>query len=305
MSENFISNLPKRFARNTLDLCGEAGRQWLNNLPRIIGELEKNWSLKAEKSFRNLSYNYVAPCVCADGGEAVLKIALPLDNPEIFNEARFLQMANGKGTVKLLKIDETRRAILLERLLPGKNLKEIYPGDESKAVETAVKTLREIIREPPADCAFGRLKNWFDDFFEKAPKTNFPSEFTNKAREFFKELNSAPKQTFLIHGDFHHENILSASREPFLAIDPKGIVGDIGYEISVFLNNHLWWLANEQNLRDKLNDAVQQFSEAFIIEPRDLRRWAFAQIVLSEWWMFDENEENWENELALAEIWEV
>ncbi len=116
MSENFISNLPKRFARNTLDLCGEAGRQWLNNLPRIIGELEKNWSLKAEKSFRNLSYNYVAPCLCADGGEAVLKIALPLDNPEIFNEARFLQMANGKGALSLGAILENREKFAAKKV---------------------------------------------------------------------------------------------------------------------------------------------------------------------------------------------
>jgi streptomycin 6-kinase len=305
MSKNHILNLPERFARNTLGLHGARGEQWLNDLQRIIRELEGNWSLKAEKPFQNLSYNYVAPCVCANGGEAVLKIALPLDNPEIFNEARFLQMANGKGAVKLLKIDETHRAILLERLLPGKNLKEIYAGAESKAVETAVKTLREIIKEPPANSAFRQLDDWFDNFFKKAPKTRFPSDFTNKTRKFFKQLNSVSKQKFLIHGDFHHENILSASREPFLVIDPKGIVGDIGYEISVFLNNHLWWLASESNLRDKLNDAVRRFSEAFEIEPRILRRWAFAQIVLSEWWTFDENGENWENELALAEIWEV
>ena len=83
------------------------------------------------------------------------------------------------------------------------------------------------------------------------------------------------------------------------------IVGGIGYEISVFLNNHLWWLASKPDLKEKLNDAVLRFSEAFEIEPRDLRKWAFAQIVLSAWWTFEENGENWENELAFAEIWEV
>jgi streptomycin 6-kinase len=90
MDKNFISNLPPRFVKNTLDLCGGAGEQWLNELPRIIEELSENWLLKTEKPFPNLSYNFVAPCVCSNGGEAVLKIALPLDNPEIFNEARFL-----------------------------------------------------------------------------------------------------------------------------------------------------------------------------------------------------------------------
>ncbi|MGI8468469.1 MAG: aminoglycoside phosphotransferase family protein, partial [Pyrinomonadaceae bacterium] len=235
----------------------------------------------------------------------VLKIALPLNNPEIFNEARFLRMANGDGAVKLLESDESRRAILLEKLTPGENLKEVCCRDEAEAVEIAIPIARRLLKEPPPDFAFRRLDEWFNNFFSKAASTNFPPEFQNKAREFYEKLSSSSKHEFLIHGDLHHENILSATREPFLAIDPKGIVGDISYEISVFLNNHLWWLASEPNLREKLNDAVRQFSQAFEIEQAHLRQWAFAQIVLSAWWTFDENGENWKTDLAFAEFWEV
>jgi streptomycin 6-kinase len=299
-----IKNIPSRFEQNTLDLCGELGEQWLNDLPQIVKELAENWSLKVEKSFQNLSYNFVAPCIYK-GGKAVLKIAMPLNNPEISGEERFLQMANGKGAVKLLKFDETHRAILLERLTPGANLKEVFCKDSGKAVEIAINTIRVILRESPKNSAFRQLEEWFNNFFTKAEKTSFPSAFQNKACEFYEELSSASKCKFLIHGDLHHENILSATREPFLAIDPKGIIGDIGYEISVFLNNHLWWLASEPNLGEKLNDAVRQFSEAFAIEPQDLRKWAYAQIVLSAWWTFEENGKNWKTDLALAEIWEV
>ena len=301
MNEILRANLPERFVKNTLDLCGKPGEQWLNELPRVIKEIEENWSLKVEKPFPNLSYNFVAPCICKDG--AVLKIALPLNNPEIFNEASFLNVLDGKGAVKLLKSDENHRAILLEKLTPGKHLKELYQNDETKPLEIAIKIQREIIKKMPEDSAFKRLEDWFKGF-DKAANTVFPREFIAKAHEFYKEL-SCSSNKFLIHGDLHHENILSAEREPFLAIDPKGIIGDIGYEISVFLNNHLWWLASDANLKEKLNQAVLQFSEAFEIEPRDLRKWAFAQIVLSAWWTFEDNGENWENELAFAEIWEV
>jgi len=298
-----IENIPSRFTQNTLDLCGELGEQWLNDLPQIVKELAENWSLEVEKPFQNLSYNFVAPCIYK-GDRAVLKIALPLNNPEIFNEARFLQMANSKGAVKLLKLDETHRAILLERLMPGANLKEVFHKDSGKAVEIAINTMRVILRESPINSAFLQLEDWFNNFFTKAEKTNFPAGFQKKTREFYKELSSGSKPKYLIHGDLHHENILSATREPFLAIDPKGIIGDIGYEISVFLNNHLWWLASEPNLGGKLNDAVQQFSEAFAIKPQDLRKWAYAQMVLSAWWTFEENGKNWKTDLALAEIWD-
>jgi streptomycin 6-kinase len=214
-------------------------------------------------------------------------------------------MANGKGAVELLKRNEDQRAILLERLTPGANLKEVCRKDEAKAVEIAIPIMCGLLKEPPQNSTFQELDEWFDNFFVKAPKTNFPLEFQNKAREFYEQLSSASKQKFLIHADLHHENILSATREPFLAIDPKGIIGEIGYEIAVFLNNHLWWLASDENLKGKLENAVQLFSEAFAIEREDLKKWAFAQIILSAWWTFDDNGENWERELAFAEFWEV
>ena len=290
--------------RNTVDLCGTIGETWLNDLPQIIAELSKIWSLKVEKPFANLSYNFVAPCVC-ENGNAVLKIALPLDNPEIYSEARFLQTANGRGAIRLLKFEEKRRAMLLERAMPGANLKEVFHENSEKAVEVSIEIMHEVLRKAPKDSTFLRLDDWFDNFFTKAQNTNFPFDFQKKAREFYEESSSNSKNKFLIHGDLHHENILSATRESFLAIDPKGIVGDVGYEISVFLNNHLWWLASEPNLREKLNAAVQKFSEAFAIEPKDLRKWACAQKILSAWWTFEDNGENWESELAFAEFWEV
>jgi streptomycin 6-kinase len=302
MSGNFLDNLPKRFTQNALGVCGRKGEDWLKDLPRIIEELSASWSLEVEKSFLNLSYNYVAPCVCEGKIEAVLKIGLPEETPEIFSEADFLQIANGAGTVKILMFDKKRHALLLEKLSPGKHLKEIFCGNETESVKIAVDVMKKLCGKPIANFEFRRLEEWFKGL-DRAENTTFPQGCVRKAQRFFYELNS--RQKYLIHGDLHHENILSASREPFLAIDPKGIVGDIGYEISVFLNNHLWWLASDPNLREKLSDAVRQFSEAFAIKPQDLRKWAYAQMVLSAWWTFEENGKNWQTDLALVEIWEA
>jgi streptomycin 6-kinase len=303
MPSEFLANLPERFKKNAVDVCGQTGEDWLKDLPQIIEKLSKKWSLKVEKPFPNLSYNYVAPCVCGDG-RAVLKIALPLNNPEIYGEANFLKISAGRGTVKLLETDENTPAILLEKLTPGANLKEVFYHDKRQTVEIAINAMRRILKKPPPDSDFQTLENWFDNFFRKAPKTKFPPEYTGKVKQIFEELNTASK--FLLHGDLHHENILSAEREPFLAIDPKGIIGSAGYEIAVFLNNHLWWLGRGRpNLKEELKMAVRQFSEAFEIEPAKLRKWAFCQIILSAWWTFEDNGEDWEPELVLAKIWEV
>lgn len=303
MSENFANELPEKFVGNVLDLCGSLGKQWLNDLPQIIGELSEKWRLAVGKPFENLSYNFVAPGVFADGGEAVLKIALPLNNPEIFNESNYLQIQNGKGAARVLDFDEPRRAMLLEKLNPGKHLKNIFRENESQTVEIAIDLMKKLLRKPPTDSEFILLEKWFGNFFERARNTIFPPDHLRKTQKIFDKLNCSEK--FLIHGDFHHENILSAEREPFLIIDPKGVIGNIGYEIAVFLNNHLWWLSADKNREEKLENAVHQFSQAFNISPADLKKWAFAQMVLSAWWTFEDNGENWEIELAFAEFWKV
>lgn len=304
MDKNFISSLPEKFVKNTLEVCPESGAKWFDDLPQIIKSLAEKWQVKVEKPFENLSYNYVAPCVFADGGsESVLKIALPLKNPEISNEARYLQIQNGDGAVKILNFDKELRAMLLEKLNPGKHLKEIFAGNEQSAVEVAAALIKKLRCKASADSEFILLEVWFENFFKRAKNTEFPQEYLKNTQEIFYEFNTS-SQKFLLHGDLHHENILSAEREPFLAIDPKGIIGEFGFETGAFLNNHANWLAGELDLREKLINAVAHFSESLAIEPRDLYKWAFAQMVLSIWWTFEDGGQNWREEFWRAEIWE-
>jgi streptomycin 6-kinase len=305
MKENFTKNLPAPFVRNVIGASGEKGAQWLDDLPRIVDEIAEKWSLDVKRHFPNISYNYVAPCNLFHGGSAVLKIGLPEEKPEISYEAEFLRICDGSAAVRLLNFDEKQRAMLIEKLSPGKNLKQIFRADKEKAIEAAIEVMLKIRRPADENFDFRHLRDWFGNF-KKAVKTDFPLKSIKKAEEFYEQLSSDSKQKYVLHGDLHHENILSAERQPFLAIDPKGIVGEIGYETAVFLNNHIWWIAlGESDLKQKLNFAVHQFSEAFEIEERDVRKWASAQMILSAWWTFEEFGENWKRDLELAEVWGV
>ena len=202
INEKFISTLPETFVRNTMDLCGDSGgKKWLNDLPQIIKEISEKWHLTVEKPFENLSYNYVAPCKFSDRKEAVLKIAPPLDNPEIFNEAKYLQIQNGKGTVKVLNFDENFRAMLLEKLNPGKHLKKIFSANESQTVEIAIGLIKKLHRKPPADTEFILLEKWFENFFERAKNTEFPNRLFKKTRKrFFTNFN-------ILHKNFSYTAI--------------------------------------------------------------------------------------------------
>lgn len=303
MDEKFIFKLPDKFKQNILGLHAKNGEQWLNNLPNLIAEISNDWLITVEKPFPNLSYNFVAPCLRADGTEAVLKIGFNEENSIIFSEAKFLKLLGGKGAVKLLQFDENYCALLLERLLPGENLKRICQTNDEQATGIAIEVMRRLRCKPPEMVEFPMLENWMSGL-QTAAKVNFAPRMVAKARNYFEELSNTSEQNLLLHGDLHHENILSAGREPFLAIDPKGVIGNIGYEISVFLNNQRRLIQTRQNLSQILAQRVEQFAKSFEIEPLKLRRWAFAQAVLSAWWVFEDTGTSGEKWTTYADIWE-
>lgn len=305
MSENFPTVLPERFRQNAFRRGVGRGEKWLRDLPALIGELKADWNLRrVDGPFPNLSYHYVAPCLLADGGEAVLKIGLPEEETDLLTGAEFLRSSDGCGAVRLLRADDERTALLMERVSPGRDLKEVFAGDEPKALSAAIALFQKLPRSlPPKNFSFPSLERWFGDL-EKARNTIFPREAVKKARRIFDELCADPDPLYLLHGDLHHENILSAGNGEFLAIDPKGVIGKRGYEAAVFLNNHADWILDAPDHPLQLKAAVERFSKTFEMEPPTLKKWALIQQILAAWWSFEDREENWRSQMERAEIWE-
>lgn len=305
MDKEFRATLPTKFVENTISLCGERGEKWFEHLPNIISELEGSWSITAGKHFRNLSYNYVANAELSDGKPAVLKIALPLSDVEIYGEAGYLRIVDGDGAAKLLRFDRERQAVLLERVYPGANLRSVFRKDQAGAVSASIRVLKHILRPVPENVDdFVKLNEWFDGL-KRAAGTNFPKEYADRALEFYAELSQDRSNIFLLHGDLHHDNILSSNRGSFLVIDPKGMIGHVGYDMGVFLNNHHGWLDWDTRLAGKLDAAIAEFAAAFDLEQAVIRKWAFCQMVLSWWWTFDEMPGTFGEELGLSDIWDV
>jgi streptomycin 6-kinase len=306
MDTTFRNSLPSEFVRNTVALCGTKGEEWLDRLSDTIDTLQDQWSLTVETPFPNIGYNFVAPATRSDRSQAVVKIGLPLENTEIFAEAKYLRALNGAGAVRLLEEDRERQAVLLERAVPGRTLTSVCENRQMEALEPAIDLLKAILKKPPDDRSDTiSLDDWFDGLRRFSEK-QFPADYALEALEIYEGYSkNQPERTYYLHGDFHLDNIVSAERSPYVVIDPKGIIGHIGYEIAVFLNNFHWWQDAEPDIHERLKAAVEQFADAFGIDPNELKKWAFAQMVLSAWWIFDEMPDIYSNELALADIWRV
>lgn len=296
-------DLPLSFKRNVRGVCGSRGEAWLGDLPLIISGLERRWKIIVEPNFPNLSYNYVAPAMRADGTPVVLKLGLPADDGEFDGETAYLRHMNGEAVVRIVDEDTGIRALLLQRAIPGDHLREAFAGEPVRAVDAAITTLKRLARKPPADqTQFTSLERWANKL-SAVDCWDFPRAYAQRASEILETSHSGGH--CLLHGDFHHENILSNGPEAYLVIDPKGLIGDIKYDIAAFLNNHGGWLRGRPDLKTQLDTAVKNFADAFGISPLEIRRWAFAQKVLGAFWTCTENGGRWRDQLASADVWGI
>jgi streptomycin 6-kinase len=281
---------------------GEKGRAFLVNLPSLLMECRQRWSLKIKEPFNNLSYNLVIPARTSRGAEVVLKLGVPCR--ELLTEISALGLFGGVGAVRLLEHDGARGILLLERVMPGAPVYETHGDIESTT--TAAMLMQRLWRDPPAGHSFPSLAVWFQAFERLRTKFDgdtspFPSNLIAKAERTFFELNTSSERTVILHGDLHHANILSSVRSGWLAIDPKGICGDPGYEVGPFMLNQLPAVASDSVIRDILEQRLAIFSNELRIERERLAGWAFCHAVLSALWDFEESAE-WTGTVRLAQI---
>ncbi|HEX9681405.1 MAG TPA: aminoglycoside phosphotransferase family protein, partial [Anaerolineales bacterium] len=112
----------------------------------------------------------------------------------------------------------------------------------------------------------------------------------------YAELAASMAEPVLLHGDLHHENILSAEGDRWVAVDPQGVIGEPAYEVGAFLRNpipEVWtWL----ELAKIMDRRVEVFIEELGFDRRRLIGWGYAQAVLSAIGSLEErgtSEEGW------------
>ena len=293
---------PPGFARAMVEMFGDDGRRWLAELPGLLNEYAERWSLQLHPPFPQLSYNYLAPVTRPGGATAVLKIGYP--RPELNREMAALRLYNGRGMVRLLVADPEQGAMLLERLHPGQMLVEL--PDDAAASRIAANLMPQLWRPLPDDHAFTPVADWAEGLGDLRREFAggcgpFPPQLVDLAERLFAELFASAAPPVLLHGDLHHYNILSAERQPWLAIDPKGVVGEPAYEIGAWLRNPLDLMARPSPERI-LARRVAIFSEMLALDRERIVGWGVAQAVLSAWWSYEDHGHGWEAALGCAEL---
>ncbi len=216
--------------------------------------------------------------------------------------------------VVLLDADAEKGMLLLERLQPGRMLSTLE--DDELATRIAADVMRQLWRPIPENRDdFIQLKDWFDGFERLRHRFNggtgpMPEKLVETAELLSSELLAENKDEALLHGDFHHFNVLE-SEHGWLAIDPKGVVGPKGYEVGPFLINPVPDFLNggnpracpERSRRAQTEKRIAILSEMLSMERERIRSWGLCHAVLSAWWSIEDNDPGWgEYSLRCAEV---
>ena len=232
------------------------------------------WHLSAPRKIATTATSTLWQVRQANGQPAVLKI-LKEGEEEEARGADYLHSLAGRGAVQVLA--RSGAAILME-FCPGPSLGDLArAGQDAAAVDTLCDVILQLQTARLPATGLQPLASRF------APLTTavLPGEIA-QAAGIARALLADPGPPVALHGDLHHDNILHSPRG-WLAIDPKGVWGDLAYEPANAFRN-------PEGLGDRLFDSArlhqmaQGFSQGLGLPPRRLLGWAAAHCALSTVW---------------------
>lgn len=265
---------PVIIPRNLERAFKSTGREeWLSTLQPFVSDLASLWHLRVMEPFQpGGTTAWVAPVEDESGSQLVLKVLWR--HYEADHEAEGLRRWGGCGVVRLragLARDQSE-ALLLERCLPGASL-SARPEVEQDVVIAGL--LRRLWVAPGTGHGFRPLSDmcarWGTDLERVLLKLGVDAGLVRAGLQLWRELPASFSGEVLLFTDLHAGNVLSAQREPWLAIDPKPYVGDPTYDVLQHMLNC------ERRLLEDPFAFVDRMCGLSDLDPERLRRWLFAR----------------------------
>ncbi|MEY9969205.1 streptomycin 6-kinase [Streptacidiphilus sp. MAP12-16] len=282
-------SIPARLQETVRAWDGARGAAWLGSLHALVTTCLLRWDLTVERVVEpGGQLSLVLYVRRADGTPAVLKLGLP--SPESAQEHAALAHWNGRGAVRLLEAAPEDGAMLLERLNGEVPLLSLA---ESKAMLEAAGTIQRLWVAPPEDHPFTLVADYVPALCESMNRRReLPSAaelrpLLDEALATADDLLGGEPEQLLLHGDFHHGNVLSAERSPWLAIDPKPLVGERAYDLAWLAQDRLETLAGVPGPEAAARRRLQRLSDAVEVDRDRLRGWTLFRTVEAGLWSLE------------------
>jgi len=219
-------------------LAAGAGR-WLRDLPGLVTALEREWSITVGRSYQDTTEAFVAEATLSDGRPAVLKLLIDRPGEHARNEITVLRLADGDGCARLLRDDQARGALLIERLGPSLNELALPIGQRHQILCAAAAR----VWRPAAGCGLpsgadkGRaladlIPAAWEDLGRPCSERAIADALSCLDRRVAAHDD---ERAVLVHGDVHEWNALQADGGGFKLVDPDGLLAEAEYDLGVLM----------------------------------------------------------------------
>ncbi len=265
------------FIDNILNIYGERGKVWLDQLPLMIERIASKYHLSELTPLENLSYNYVIKGLQNDK-PIILKLSLDING--LKREINALRAFQGYGAVSVL--EEEDGMLILERVLPGHSLKSYFLGKDDEAVKIVCDIIKRLHQAPIAVVDYHIPKLPINTFHENL------KPYLYKALALEADLLKSPGPSVLLHGDLHHDNIIRNGNS-WVVIDPKGYIGDSAYEVAAFIRNPIPDLLQYKNATEMINNRIRLFAEHLDLSEERIAKWCYIGSMQAWIWAVEDN----------------
>jgi streptomycin 6-kinase len=259
---------------------GEAGRDFAAGLPGRTADFLSRWDLRVDGAPGHGVCALVVPVRRRDGTPAALKLQLPDDETQ--GEPLALRTWDGVGAVRLLAHDGPTGTLLLERLHAHRPLSAV--PDAGTAVLVVARLLARLTAVP-APPGLRRLADLAPALLDRTARA-LPRVPDPGVRRLLADCAAAVREVAaepgdrLLHWDLHYDNVLAADRAGWLAIDPKPLAGDPGFELFPALLNRYDPAAT--------TDRFDLLTEALGTDRERARAWTLGRVLQHCLWEVEE-----------------
>jgi streptomycin 6-kinase len=270
------------FVDNIKEIYPETGNQWLLDLPIQLKRLSRVWDFELDRVMPKLSYSFVALVNLWDK-KAIIKIA-PLEQ-SLANETLCLSCFQ-KDSPEIFHFDEKINAVLMEYIYPGESLKNLVRnGQDDKATQIICKVIRELrFQTLPTKHSFIHLSELAKDL--DILHGHFDKNLLDKAIHLFDEMTADRSNDIVLHGDLHHDNILS-SNDNWKIIDPHGYIGDPVAEVGAMIRNPYDCFPGNKPLEKILKRRLSILKDELPDDFDRIKAWCYCISVLSVAWTYE------------------
>ena len=284
------------YKMNKEKIAQHFGAEFLDKLQAILEKYSSLWQLSNIEQIDYYSVNCIFACTSVKYGACILKVSQCAKN--MASEYNALKDFSGSAICKVYQANIDDGVMLIEQITPGTQLRNETDLDTRLDVFCGIFSNLHTI---PSDMTkYQTYMDWVShvaEYMRSPADFNDFSEKMTKAESICRVLWQKYPAQMLLHGDLHHDNII-LGEQSYLAIDPKGVVGNPIFDIPRFMLNE-----DDMDKNGKFDYIVRTLSKNLGISEQDIRSLYYIETCMENCWNIENGGEVcWEDVLFAESV---